>query len=104
MMADSWCDKLASTPTIGIKMMPDVASGDAIIQALAPIFNKLPVGDNMGFQVEQHSPMAVTIMTDDGFRYAVDHARISVTFNHRLKARQVSGGPPVMEMTSKPLP
>jgi hypothetical protein len=45
-----------------------------------------------------------TITTRDGYLYHVDHSRVSVAFQHKMKATAVSGGPPVMEMLSTALP
>ncbi|MET4199080.1 hypothetical protein ABIA95_003080 [Bradyrhizobium sp. LA8.1] len=40
----------------------------------------------------------------DGFVYQADHLRAAVTFQYHLKAKPVSGGPPIMEMLSTPQP
>lgn len=46
----------------------------------------------------------VGFTTRDGFNLSADHIRSSVAFIHRMKAKAVSGGPPIMEMSSTPQP
>lgn len=101
----SWCDKLASTPTIGLKLEPYAVASDSFIQAWAPIMNEsIEGGDDAKFSVEITDPLGFSFTTNDGFKYSADKARCSVSFQHRMKLRAVSGGPPVMEMLSQPRP
>lgn len=100
----SWCDKLAATPTVGIKLTPYFHSSDMFIAALAPLLNKLTTGDRNLFSVERQESFALVISTDDGFQYAFDPTKFSVTFVHRVRLKPVSAGPPVMEMLSQPAP
>lgn len=100
----SWCDKLASTPTAGFKLDQRVLSGDALFQSLAPIVERHLADEKAGFSIEQIDAAGLQFNTESGFRYGFDYYRSFVAFNHRIRAVAVSGGPPVMEMLSHPLP
>jgi hypothetical protein len=54
--------------------------------------------------IDQPNPNSYAFTTADGFAYGADHTKVSVAFQHRLKAKAISGGPPIMEMLSTPLP
>jgi hypothetical protein len=100
----SWCDRLASVPTVGFALTPNFAILDAI-GSFAPILN--PLVDqyrNPTFSMDQPQSGGLSITTKNGFVYSVDHSRFSVSFQHRMKATAVSGGPPTMEMLSEALP
>jgi hypothetical protein len=100
----SWCDKLASVPTVGFTIDWHFAAGNALWGAMSPVLDKLVSNDKPTFTVNQNEPFAISFVTEDGFQYAVDSSRVVVSFQHRLRAKPVSGGPPVMEMLSRPLP
>lgn len=101
----SWCDKLASTPTVGFKLSPHFAPFTTLLEALSPILDRLVKGDVQKFTLEQiSSEFSAGFNTEDGYKYFADATKISVTFNHRIRYKNVSGGPPIMEMLSKPSP
>ena len=100
----SWCDKLASTPSAGFKLDQHFASGDVILHALAPVLDKWVEGDKQLFTVDRNEPFSVAFNTDDGYHYGIDSLKTHVTFIHKMKVKPVSGGPPIMEMLSRPLP
>lgn len=100
----SWCDKLASTPGAGFKLDQHFASGDVILHALAPVLDKWVEGDKQLFTVHRTEPFSVAFSTDDGYHYGIDSLKTHVTFSHKMKVKPVSGGPPIMEMLSRPLP
>jgi hypothetical protein len=101
----SWCDKLASTPTIGFKLNYHYSPPDEILAVLSPVMDAAVRGDKPATNLTQYdlSP-AVTFSTHDGFRYSADGFKISVGFEHVLRTKAISGGPPIMEMLSKPMP
>jgi hypothetical protein len=102
-VALSWCDRLASTPVVGFQLTPYFAVHD-VVRAWAPILDNLVDRfQNPTFTVDDNQK-ALSITTKDGFQYAADHTRMSIQFVHRMKATPVSGGPPIMEMLSKPQP
>ncbi len=100
----SWCDKLASTPTVGLTFSPQTLSGASLLSALAPLLDEWTEGDKQKFTLSKQDAFSAEVTTDDGFKYGVDSTRLSVEFHHRLKVKQVSGGPPVVEMLSRPAP
>lgn len=100
----SWCDKLASVPTVGLQLLPHYASGDAIIDSVSSVFDRLGSEDKPAFQVTQQASFELQFQTDQGFHYAIEPMKCVVSFRHRMRAKPTSGGPPIMEMLSSPLP
>ena len=101
----SWCDKLASTPTVGFKLSPHFAPNGIILNALSPILDRASEAEAQNTTIDQpQSFYSIAFTTKDGFRYTVDENKVSVAFNHRAKFRLTSGGPPVMEMLSTAMP
>ncbi|WFU23142.1 hypothetical protein QA649_34440 [Bradyrhizobium sp. CB1717] len=100
----SWCDKLASVPTVGLTFDFHFASTDELLSSMTPILDKLVLNNKPTFEIEKLEVFAVTINTHEGFKYAVEPSKASVAFNHRMRPKAVSGGAPTMEMLSKPLP
>lgn len=100
----SWCDRLASTAGVGFHLSPHFAIND-VVSTFAPILDPM-VDDfrNPTFTLADHPNGGFNVTTVDGYIYFVDHSRIAVSFQHRMKATAVSGGPPVMEMLSTPKP
>jgi hypothetical protein len=74
------------------------------IDAFAPILD--PMVDQFRNPTFTSSDQnnAITFTTSNGFNYIIDHSRVGISFQHRLKAYPVSGGPPRMELLSKAAP
>lgn len=100
----SWCDKLASTPTVGVFLDPDYTPVDQILAAISPRLNSWHIDDKAPFSVSYKAPFNLTIQHDDGFIYSFEPTKASVAFQHRMKLRQRSAGPPVAELLSRPEP
>lgn len=100
----SWCDKLAATATVGFGVSHHFESIAAVLDALTPLLDKWVEGDRPLFTVERREPFSVTVSTEDGFNYEIDASRIAVGFQHSMRMRMVSGGPPIAQMLSDPLP
>ena len=100
----TWCDKLASTPGVGLKLDYHFMPAEAILHALAPVLDPLVAHDKWKFTIERLEAYRLVVVTNDGFHYGAEPSKLNVTFNHRLRAKQVSAGPPVMELLSSPLP
>jgi hypothetical protein len=103
-VAVSWCDKLASTPSVGLKIDSRFLSSSSVLNALAPILDRWVEGDKLRFSIERQDPFNLVFTTDDGFQYGIEQSKIYVNFTHRIKPKATSGGPPVMEMLSQALP
>jgi len=100
----SWCDKLASVPTVGLTLDWHFAPAAELITALSPLLNELVEGDKQKFQVSRLDAFSVILQTDSGFQYAVEPSKVVVSFQHRMRAKAVSGGAPIMEMISQAQP
>lgn len=100
----SWCDKLASTPAIGIAFEPHYQSSSTMLESLAPVMNRLSTSKKAGFSLGKIDPVSVQILGDDGFEFGIEGSRLFVDFKHRMKLRQVSAGAPELHMLSKPVP
>ena len=100
----SWCDKLASTPPAGFLLDWHFASSNTVLEALAPNLDKLVDSNRQLFSVVRQDAFSVAFNTDDGFSYGIEPSRVSVAFFHSLRAKAVSGGPPILQMLSQPRP
>lgn len=100
----SWCDRLASTPGVGFRLTPYYASSESVFDAWQPMLSKWAKSERMPFTVDKQDAFSATITTEDGFQYGTDPNRSFVNFYHRIRPKSVSGGPPVMEMLSRPRP
>jgi hypothetical protein len=100
----SWCDKLASTPAVGVRFSHHFASSGTIIRLLAPILDRMIEGRKPKFTMESQDSFRVVFMSEDGFQYGIEPERIFVDFHHRMRARVTSAGPPIVEMISSPRP
>lgn len=101
-----WCDKLASTPTVGFAFDARLTPATKILDALAPVFDEWVREDfeNLDFNIDKLDKFTLQVTSNTGFQYVVTPTRISVEFTHRLKVRPTSGGAPVAELTSTALP
>ncbi|MBY2916163.1 hypothetical protein [Rhizobium leguminosarum] len=103
----TWCDKLASTPTIGFLMDTHFAPAEAILGSMAPLLDTWQKAEQWNlpskpeFQVTGLEAFKVDVQHDDGFTYSIDQNKVSVQFQHRMKYRHTSGGLPVAELISK---
>ena len=100
----SWCDKLASTPSVGLTLSQQYISSGSLLDALSPLFNSWTDAGKAKFTLERVEPFLIEATSETGFKYVVEPARLYIDFNHRLKVKPVSGGPPIVELLSKPLP
>src|ERR1044071_8005441 len=100
----SWCDKLASTPAIGLMLDRRFVPIELIPNSFAPILNQHLKDDRFRFSIGKYNQTNVDFSTEDGFRYGAEPSHLFVAFNHRLKMKRVSAGLPIMEMTSTPGP
>ena len=96
-MKPSWCDKLASTPTLGFRLTSHFAPQAILLNALSPILDRATETEAKNVTMDTSQPFGVTVNTHDGFQYSINESQVSVAFRHRAKLRPVSGGPPVME-------
>jgi hypothetical protein len=95
---------LASVPTVGFTLDWHFATSTATLGGLSPVLDNLIKNDRPQFSVNQQDAFATTFITEDGFQYTVEPSKVVIAFQHRMRAKAVSGGKPVMEMLSHPLP
>jgi hypothetical protein len=100
----SWCDKLASVPGVGLQLDFHFASSGEILAAMSPILDKLIRDNKPTFSIQKPDTFDVIFSTEDGFQYALDASRVSVSFKHQMRLKEVSGGPPTMELLSSSAP
>lgn len=99
----SWCDKLFSVPSAGFELDAHFASGDALLDSVSPIINRLS-NKSSKITIEKHESFALEFSFEDGFKYGFDHRRAYVNFQHKMRFRSVSGGLPVGELISTAQP
>ncbi|WP_141245445.1 hypothetical protein [Mesorhizobium sp. WSM3864] len=95
---------MASVPSVGIFYAPVFVSSDRIIDSIAPMLNRWTVDGKADFAISVPDPLKVEIRHNNGFTYAVESNRVSIAYQHRVKFRNISGGRPVAELISSPLP
>lgn len=100
----SWCDKLASRPTLGLSFNKHFRPSSELLSAVVPLLDELAGRLSDKFTLTKQDPFSVEFITESGFKYNIDPARISVEFQHRLKLVNMSGGMPTTQMLSKAEP
>src|SRR5262245_18091342 len=98
----SWCDKLASTPMVGLLFVLRHQSSDSILDALAPLFDSWVDGRKQRFSIEKQEPFKVEFATDDGFHYVVNQQRVTVEFRYGWRVKRQSARAPVPQLQSEP--
>jgi hypothetical protein len=89
---------------VGLKFDPHYSSSSAVLEALGPLLQRWRDESKERFKILAQDSFSVQLTTDPGFAYGIDPERVWVDFRHSMKAKAVSGGPPVLEMISHPLP
>ncbi len=100
----SWCDKLASRPTVGILFNKHFRPSTTLIEKLTPVLDGLAGNVSDKFSIAKQDTFGVALTTENGFHYTVDPTRVAVEFQHRLKLKPVSGAVPTVEMLSSAEP
>jgi len=100
----SWCDKLASTPTVGLFFNKHFASSSTNLDKLTPLLDKWSNGRIDNFKLTKQDSFGIELTTDNGFNYNIGNEIISVEFAHRMRIKPISGGYPIVEVLSKPEP
>ncbi|THV13862.1 hypothetical protein [Rhizobium rhizophilum] len=98
----TWCDKLASQPTVGIQLDPFYGGNETIFTRMAPLVAKLGTPEKPEFSAEVPDIYTVKIQREDGFQYSFDAHKASVQFQHRMQFKPTSGGLPVAQLISSP--
>jgi hypothetical protein len=102
----SWCDKLASTPGVGVKLDKSFVPAATMLEPLAPIVSTWvdQETDKPAFSIDHQDLYSCALTSIDGYHYVIGPETLGVEFRHRLKYRPQSAGPPTAELISKPAP
>lgn len=103
----SWCDKLASTPALGVRLDKRFAPIGKLLEPLTPIVSTWidKENDRPGFTIDPPQDLfSGNLTTLDGFHYIFGYETFAVEFQHRMRFRTQSAGPPTAELLSKPAP
>lgn len=102
----SWCDKLASTPGIGVKLDKSFAPVAALLEPLTPIVSTWvnKENDQATFSIEHQDLFGCVLSNNEGYQYNIGPEALVLEYRHRLRFRPRSGGPPTAELLSKPQP
>lgn len=100
----SWCDKLASRPTVGLIFNKHFRPSTTLIEKLAPVLDGLAGNISDQFSIAKQDTFLVALTTETGFHYTVDASRVAVEFQHRMKLKPVSADVPTVEMLSRAEP
>lgn len=100
----SWCDKLASVPSGGLRFNHRYVPVELIVARWHPILDAVADDGQQNFQLQRHSDFSFDVHTDEGFKYGCDPSRVHCGFQHRMKLRNVSGSTPNVEMLSTAQP
>lgn len=103
----SWCDKLAATPGIGIKLDKSFAPVATLLEPLTPVISRWVDAntDKPAFSIDTGPDLfACSLTTLDGYQYVVGPETLAVEFKYRMRVKPQSAGPPIAEMLSKALP
>jgi hypothetical protein len=77
---------------------------ETILESWHSILDANASDGNPQFQISRFDDFHFEVNTEAGFKYGADASRVHVSFNHRMKLRNVSGGAPKVEMLSTPQP
>jgi hypothetical protein len=102
----SWCDKLASTPAVGVRLDKSYAPISTLLEPFSPVVSTWvdKEKDLPAFTVDQQDQFSSTLQTHDGYSYLLNPEQLTVEFKHRLRIRAQSAGPPTADLMSKPRP
>jgi hypothetical protein len=101
----SWCDKLASTPSVGVKLDYHFLSSGDLLGAISPITDKMVRGDKALMKITKQDAFEINFdNSEEGYLYVLNASNISVSFRHYMKIRHTSAGPPVATLLTEALP
>ncbi|MBN9488679.1 MAG: hypothetical protein J0H44_15690 [Alphaproteobacteria bacterium] len=100
----SWCDKLASTSGLVLELNVHHASGNSILDAMSPIFDRHRSRDGTGFELQKLEDFNVQFVTNEGYQYTVTPRTISIEYVYRIQVQYQSAGPPKAWVLSEIIP
>ena len=104
-VATSWCDKLDSKPTAGLRLNAKFRTSERILDSISPLLEDQTRSTGRGeietFQIEQREVFRVVFSLRDGFRYEVSPMQISVGFAPKFELRIKSAGAPRVQVAAE---
>jgi hypothetical protein len=104
----SWCDKLASTGTVGLRLSPKFRPSAQILDAISPILTTEITprgqGERVTFNIDKAEVFELVLTFRDGRRYTFAPLSLSVGFVHRAELLTQSAAAPTVRFTSHPEP
>lgn len=96
----SWCDKLASVPTVGLHHPHRYLSSSTVLDRLSPLLSQLKEPS-----ITRQDPMTLVIEDETGYTLSFSPIRTSIGYLHRYKVKTTSGDAnPTVQMLSEPRP
>jgi hypothetical protein len=103
-MSVSWCDKLASRPTIGLRITPSFRPADNLLSALSPLFTAqikpLAQGEKATFTIDKKEAFDVIFTLQEGYRYSLGPTTLAIAHVHKIELRNASAGLPWLNFSS----
>jgi len=87
-----------------VKFDNHFAPSAEILEVLKPILDPLVKRERPTFLINRLDPFALELTTEEGFHYGVEPSRVWIDFQHRMRVKPTSGGPPVAELLSRAAP
>jgi hypothetical protein len=101
----SWCDKLASVPTIGITLTPHYQPASTLVTALTPLLDRhvklkssMPV---QTFTLDRLDAFDLAFHLRDGFHYILSHSGITISFKNQVEIKAQSADVPTLDLLSE---
>jgi hypothetical protein len=97
----SWCDKLASTPSMGFGLEPHYSPSSLMLEAIAPLLDPQTRGEQKTFSLDRQDTFELVFTVKEGFQYTLTPTRVVSAFVHRMEVKQQSAGTPVATLISE---
>jgi hypothetical protein len=88
----SWCDKVSSSPSIGLLLDRHYMSSADLLDSLAPLLDRSVKEDQDESIVDRQEPFVVQLTFNNGFHYGIDPSKVFLDFQHRLRVKHIGGG------------
>jgi hypothetical protein len=107
-LTPGWCDKLASTPTVGFRLSPRFRPASNLLEHIGRILDdQVKVAGatvKPTFTIERLDQFDLSILLRNGFRLGLSPTNISVTFIHGIEMKPRSGELPTIDFLTEAQP
>jgi hypothetical protein len=95
----SWCDKLASLPSVGLKFSNSFTSSAILLDKITPFLDSMATGDTNNFTLLRNEPFSIAIDTEQGFQYTIEPGRVFITKVRKIKIKNMgTSHSPIFEL------